>query len=375
MKILCIHQGYELYGSDRSFVLSVQTLKEMYPQASVVAMIPKNGAIVEILEPVCTKLIINEDLAILRKKELKKNVFKMIYKIIKGVKNAIYAAREYDLVYVNTIVVLDYIIASRFIKCPTILHIREIPTGMQKNIFSKIIAFSKMKLIFNSVNTKKSFDLSAHQTQSILLNGVTGYNNISLEKVDDAIHILLIGRLTQWKGQIFFLRALKKLLMINKYNVKVKIIGNVFEDQIDYRNSLIMFVEKNNLKDVVHFKSFSKNPELEYNWSDLVVIPSTKPEPFGRVAIEGMSSSRCVVAANHGGLSEIIENGKDGVLFKPNNIDSLVDELQNLIIKKDLIKYYGDNGKKKFERKFSDNVYKINFNQIISTYLNGMDNK
>lgn len=373
--ILCIHQGYELYGSDRSFVLSVQTLKDIYPKANITAVIPKTGPIVEILKPVCSKLVINKDLAILRKKELKKNIFQMIYKIIKGVKNAIYTAKEYDLIYVNTIVVIDYIIASRFIKCPTILHIREIPTGIQRNIFSRIIAFSKMKLIFNSANTKKSFDLNISQAQSVLLNGVTGYNNVNIEKVDDEINILLIGRLTQWKGQLFFLEALKKLLEINKYNVKVRILGDVFEDQIEYRDLLIKCVEKNNLKSIVQFKSFTKNPELEYNWSDIVVIPSTKPEPFGRVAIEGMSSSRCVVAANHGGLSEIIENKKDGVLFEPNNIDSLVKEIQNLILKKDLIKYYANNGKNKFETQFSDNVYKSNFNQIISKYLNEWDTK
>lgn len=364
--ILCVHQGYELYGSDRSFALSVETLQKLYPNTKIDVIIPKDGPIRQILEPVCNNLIINEDLAILRKKELKNNPFRLIYKIMHGIKSAIENSKKYDLVYVNTIVVIDYIIAARFMKCLTVLHIREIPTGFQRTVFSKMVSLSKMNLIFNSHNTLRTFNLPKDQSKSVILNGVKGFMDIApKESTNSTINILLIGRLTPWKGQMFFLETLNQLMKNNDYNLNVRIVGEVFEDQVSYKNDLLAFVKNNHLENIVTFKSFTDNPKNEYEWSDIVIVPSIKPEPFGRVAIEAMSASRCVVAANHGGLTEIITGGIDGVLFEPNNIDSLVESLKEILNTPKLMYKYNEEGLQTFENRFSDKIYQHTFKEVI----------
>ena len=367
--ILCIHQGYELYGSDRSFALSVYILRKIYPDAIIDIMIPKDGEIKTLLSPICNNLIINNDLAILRKKEFKNNPFKFLYKIIRGVYMAINNSKKYDVFFVNTIVVLDYIIASRFSRTSNILHVREISTGIQKIIFSKILSFSKMKVIFNSNNTANSYALSSNQITTTLLNGVTGYpDSINIIK-DNTINILLIGRLTLGKGQMFFLETISELVSLKKYNIKVRIVGDVFENQMEFKEKLIQFVKTHNLENIVSFKSFVKKPEVEYSWSNIVVVPSTKPESFGRVAIEAMSIGRCVVAANHGGLSEIISHNSDGVLFEPSNVKSLLYELVELLEATQNIIKYGENSRKTFHSKFSDRVYEKNFKEKIKILL------
>ena len=53
-----------------------------------------------------------------------------------------------------------------------------------------------------------------------------------------------------------------------------------------------------------------------YDVLDISVVPSTEPEPFGLVATESMLSMKPVVAANHGGLSEIIVNNETGFFFE-----------------------------------------------------------
>ena len=241
--ILCVHQGYELYGSDRSFALSVGILRKTYPDAIIDIIIPKDGEIRTILRPICNSLIINKNLAILRKKEFKNNPFKLIYKIIRGIYTAINNSKKYDICYINTIVVLDYIIGSRFTSTTNILHIREIPTGIQKSIFSKILSFSKMKVIFNSNNTANSYSLPSNQIRTTILNGVTGYPDSINNIKDKTINILLIGRLTEWKGQMFFLETINKLVDLKKYIIQVRIVGDVFEDQLEYKNKLIQFAQ------------------------------------------------------------------------------------------------------------------------------------
>ena len=45
-----------------------------------------------------------------------------------------------------------------------------------------------------------------------------------------------------------------------------------------------------------------------YKGLDIFILPSIQPEPFGLVVIEAMNNKLPVVATNHGGPVEIIEN-------------------------------------------------------------------
>ena len=47
---------------------------------------------------------------------------------------------------------------------------------------------------------------------------------------------------------------------------------------------------------------------------DIAVVPSTEPEPFGLVALEAMLAKKPVIAAKHGGLTEIIDENKTGFI-------------------------------------------------------------
>ena len=50
VRIACIHQGYELYGSDRCFVESVAAIRKAFPQAEIEVVLPRAGPIVALLE-------------------------------------------------------------------------------------------------------------------------------------------------------------------------------------------------------------------------------------------------------------------------------------------------------------------------------------
>ena len=52
-------------------------------------------------------------------------------------------------------------------------------------------------------------------------------------------------------------------------------------------------------------------------------MPSTVPEPFGRVALEAGAMGRPVVAFNHGGAVESVLDGQTGWLAKPGDLSDL----------------------------------------------------
>jgi len=95
-------------------------------------------------------------------------------------------------------------------------------------------------------------------------------------------------------------------------------------------------------------------PDSEYvrllNASDIVVIPS-RNEPFGLVLLEAWSAEKCVVASDVGGLSENIDNFRDGikVYLTPDSVAWGINYLFNDRTKMDLI---GKEGRKKVERFF-----------------------
>lgn len=68
-----------------------------------------------------------------------------------------------------------------------------------------------------------------------------------------------------------------------------------------------------------------------YCKSHVSVVPSIWMEPFGIVAVESLSCGIPVVASNTGGLATIVEDGKTGILFNPNNEKDLEKALERLI--------------------------------------------
>ena len=63
---------------------------------------------------------------------------------------------------------------------------------------------------------------------------------------------------------------------------------------------------------------------------EIVVLPS-RSEPFGIALIEGMACGKPVVASKIGGIPEIIEDGKNGILVEPDNPTALADALLTIL--------------------------------------------
>ena len=368
--ILCVHQGYELYGSDRSFLLSIKAVKKYYPDAHITALIPQDGPLVEYLEDVVDTLLIR-DIAIVRKNEIKNDLLRFLKKLIPSFKKACHDFRTYDVVYINTIVVLDYILASFFFKRRSILHIREIPIGIPRLIFSLLIRMSNAYLIFNSQHTQDTYKFVHNGRGKVVLNGVQGFLSISPINFSNrkSVRILHLGRFSSWKGQALLLDAIAELPESEKQKIEVHIVGSVFADQHFYKDQLLKQLKDCDLASFVSILPFTKVPEGAYQWADIVVVSSTKPEPFGRVAIEAMSAGRCVIAADHGGLLEIISHIENGLFFTANNVSSLSSAITQLINNKLLLMKLGEAGRETFAKKFTEECYMENFKNSLRSFF------
>ncbi|MBQ9090184.1 MAG: glycosyltransferase family 4 protein [Alphaproteobacteria bacterium] len=122
--------------------------------------------------------------------------------------------------------------------------------------------------------------------------------------------ITLVGRLTRIKGHMIVLDALKQM---KHQDITVLFIGG--NPKGDYNTEL-----QSKLADLpqnITVKIFAVSGDempLVYALSDVLVQPTLVPESFGRGIAEAQAMGRIVIASNHGGAVELIQDGRTGFL-------------------------------------------------------------
>lgn len=67
-----------------------------------------------------------------------------------------------------------------------------------------------------------------------------------------------------------------------------------------------------------------------YNGLSVALSASTSPEPLGTMIIEAMTMARPVIAPDHGGAVEMIDDGRTGLLFKAGDAADLAAKIRLL---------------------------------------------
>ncbi len=174
----------------------------------------------------------------------------------------------------------------------------------------------KIRMIHRCVNMEK-FDV----------NKMTAERMIKLMEEfhlpEDKPIILLIGRLTRWKGQMLMIDALEKIKDKDYFCVFVG------DDQGRdyYTKELKDAISTKGLDGKFAFIRHVTDVPAMMMISDVVVSASLDPEAFGRIAAEGEAMGRIVIASNIGGSLENIKDGVTGRLFESGNADSLAEAL------------------------------------------------
>jgi len=86
--------------------------------------------------------------------------------------------------------------------------------------------------------------------------------------------------------------------------------------------------------------------------ADVLAISSIY-EPFGIVALEGMAAGVPVVASQVGGLAEIIDHDKTGVLVYSRNPDSLAWGIKHVLSNPDHAKWLVQNARETAQKAYS----------------------
>jgi glycosyltransferase involved in cell wall biosynthesis len=202
----------------------------------------------------------------------------------------------------------------------------------------------KIRVVHNGVNT-----------ESMTADGA-GWRRQWGYATDDLV-VGMVAIFAPWKGQDVFLRA-AKMVIERAARTRFVLVGDDIYDTAGHggrRAQLEQLARELGIADSVRFTGFlDEGIAAAYAGLDVMVHASTAPEPFGRTLIEAMAAGTAVIAANDGGVPEIIENEKHGLLTAPGNADALAAALLRLLSDRELRLRLSDQGRERVRSEFSE---------------------
>lgn len=186
----------------------------------------------------------------------------------------------------------------------------------------------KMKIIYNSIPDDR---------EKLSVNTL---RRLTQEKKNNR-NLLFIGRFDKAKGLEFLIRNLD----FKGNNIGLSVIGE----------SILNDSDSDLKKPNVNYLGWIDNTEISSYiiQSDAVIIPSLW-EGFGLVALEAMREKKVIISSNAGGLPEIIEDNKNGLMFDAGSKKSLqevIDRFNKLTPEE--LSTMGENGYKKYRSKYN----------------------
>ena len=172
---------------------------------------------------------------------------------------------------------------------------------------------NKLAFIHRCVDVEK-FDNNA--VTPARLNNIIEENHLPTDKKI----ILLIGRLTRWKGQELLIDALAKIKDRTDFHC---VFTGDDQGRVKYTEGLLNKIKEYEMTGRFTFIKHTDDVPALMKACDIVVSASIEPEAFGRIAAEGEAMGKIVLASNIGGSLDNLKDGITGRHFISGNADDL----------------------------------------------------
>ena len=218
--------------------------------------------------------------------------------------------------------------------------IKSIPVAYMINKTNKglkIIEKLNKIIVLNSFAKNKFIEAKFPENKiKVKPNFISKHTSITInEKKNDFIYA---SRLSDEKGIIDLLYAHKK------FNFNLNICGD---------GPLKNFV--NNEKKINYLGFLSdEDVSRQLAKTKFLLFPSKWYEGFPTIILKAFKYETIVIAPELGSIPTIIKNEFNGILFKPNNVEDLINKIKWVLVNEEKCKVIKDNAKKVFNEKYTE---------------------
>lgn len=215
------------------------------------------------------------------------------------------------------------------------------------NLFIAPSQFIKDKHIQSGFNPKKI---------KVIPNFLSPMPSVPEKTQTPGNYFVYSGRLSEEKGIITLLEAFAALK-----KEKLIICGSGPQE-----TEIRSFVSEKNI-DNIKLAGFKTKKELfqVILGAKAVIVPSEWYENCPYSILEAMMLGKAVIASNRGGIPELVQNNKTGLLFKPASVKNLKEKIKIITKNPDLTIKMGKRAYKTFKRKYSPETF---YKKLLEAY-------
>ena len=143
-----------------------------------------------------------------------------------------------------------------------------------------------------------------------------------------SLRIVTVARYSKQKNVLTYLKAVRKVKELG-LNVHFDWYGDKERNEVYYAE-IVSVYQQLDIADYLTLHGTNLNIEDEYRKADIFCLPSLF-EGYPNVVIEAMSSGLPILCSNVYENPYIVEEGINGFLFDPQNVDDIVGAIKNMV--------------------------------------------
>jgi len=279
----------------------------------------------------------------------------------------LFRKRSIDLVHVNTITLMDPLLAARQAGVPCIVHARELvdqdddlagDLGDEPAAIVARVRAAADFIIANSDATHRLYHMNGRSFR--LYNCVdTDAFDMANETTPGSLKIGIISSNRPKKGIEDFVR-LAVLAAARRPALEFVVIGPPTAHTEDLALRLRGETAPVNLR----FAGYVADPVDAVRQVNVVVSFSGVAESFGRTLAEAMAARRPVIAYDRGAVPELVRHGIDGFVIPPLDIEQALVHLETLADDPARVAVMGEAGRARAQELFAPVVFASRLNEI-----------
>ena len=280
---------------------------------------------------------------------------------------SLFRDKQVDLVHVNTVTLMDPLLAAKRLGVPSIVHARELVDqdrelmrrfgGDAGAVLDRIHAATDF-VIANSDATHRLF--YRREESFRLYNGIdVGRFDLPNELEPGRLRIGLISSNGVKKGIDSFAH-LAHMASLRRPELEFYAIGPRTEQIERLEQQMRAWTGPANLR----FPGYVADPLEAIRLVNVVLSLTRVPESFGRTIAEAMAARRPVIAYGWGAARELIQHGENGFLIPPLGLPEALAHLERLADDPELVAEMGRNGRERAQQLFSSETFAAELNAI-----------